>query len=208
MLYTVNPSQGLHINISHPLMDRKNFLYWWVIYEKIILKLMPKDRRKSEFAQPLTKFKHEMINTSLTDKYVAVRTHGGRLEVRLREGSMSFFDIYFWLLFCVIFLFKTITSSIEKHTGYINKFTPYKEDEKEVIKIGKSFSTIEEGLKSLMDFVEDDGVQKMILERYNTYNNEKIYFETSGKTIIEPPWKTMSEEKQKEIYNLKYNLPI
>ena len=36
-VYTVNDSQGLHINISHLDVDARRFLYWWRAFEPIIL---------------------------------------------------------------------------------------------------------------------------------------------------------------------------
>lgn len=191
IIYTVNKSQGLHINMSHPLMDKRKFLYWWVVYENIILKLLPLHRRKNiaEYSEPITGYKNEMLYQTLNYKFVSVRTHKDRFEVRIGEGSISFFDIYYWLMFCLIFLYRTIETSLEPHTEYLKAFDPteskeYFEDKP------KAFPTEEDGIRSLLDFIKDDGVQKMLLKRYNSYNDNKLEYITSGITILKPPWNT------------------
>ena len=54
-IYTSNTTQGLHVNISHPDMNTRNFIDWWMILEDEIISHLP-DYRQTEimnFAVPL-----------------------------------------------------------------------------------------------------------------------------------------------------------
>lgn len=190
IVYTTNESQGLHVNISHPKMNMKNFIDIWVHYEPAIIKCLPPYRRKNiiEFSIPLSSQKGNLYDLS-TAKYVSVRTEDDykqpekrRFEIRIGEGSIDFFQVYFWTVFCLIFLAMTIQ----------------KPDQ-----IGNRT------LVSLLDFIEDSDTQKMLLERYRKYKDPTdpdINYIPSKKRLLYPPWQTLSEKEQQEIVDMRYTL--
>jgi hypothetical protein len=185
VVYSVNDSQGLHINISYPNMDTEKFIKLWTIFEPVILNCVPEHRRNNEYCKALSEMDNPYYN-SCSDKYVSVRTHGEgglrRLEVRLQQGSMDFFEIYFWLLFCIyiLILSKTLQTIPEKIDIY-----------------------------TLLLLLEDDGLQRMIIERYNRYKDKSlksVTFRPSNKNLFIHPWNKWDDETQKVILEKRYTI--
>jgi hypothetical protein len=185
IIYSVNKSQGLHINMSHPNMDTEKFIKLWVAFEPVISNCVPESRRKNPYCKPLGK-SEDPYKLSCNQKYVSVRTHGEgklkRLEVRLQEGSMDFFEIYFWLLFCIYILILSMTlPSIPQNPD----------------------------IYTILNILEDDGLQRMIIERYNTYkdkNLKSIVFKPSNKNLFIHPWNKWDDETQKIILEKRFTI--
>jgi hypothetical protein len=195
IVYMSNRTQGLHINLSYPKMIHDSFLYTWVIYEPIIIQLLPSYRRKviDTWAVPIHKLGTDLyINR---DKLYSVRKGNDRLEVRIGEGSIDFFDVYFWNIFCITIF---AISVISKITNYYNYSTVF------------DYTTNEGKIKafySLLDLIQDTDIQKMLLDRYrknkeNTWPN--ITYTPSNINIVQHPWKNFTEQEQKMMYDLRY----
>lgn len=125
-IYEVNPSQGLHVNISHPHLNFETFINTWMIIEPYILRNLPEQRfkRLKGYALPLTypiedDFEINRVGATpyqraLQNKNMAVAIRGydtpdARLEVRIYQGTMDLQEIVDWTGFCV---FITATSMI------------------------------------------------------------------------------------------------
>jgi hypothetical protein len=200
-VYTTNKSQGLHINISHPqLVNTDNalkFIEFWKVFEPIILQILPEYRKGQikDYAIPLNlsckkelniEEKQDIQDIESFEKYKAIRKHkigepDCRFEVRIYQGSMDYFEIYYWNLFCIIFVNISLIEEIEE--------IPTDQNNIKLFKI-------------LLDLVVDDGVQRFLLDKYRT-NKKKDWpnmnYIPSNKFLFKRPWK-FTEEKQKFIF--------
>lgn len=117
LVYTVNETQGLHINLSHkntPMTVYTNkFLKLIYIMEPILINMIPDDRRfmlDDEDHLRYTSF--ENINLqALTEKNPIIKIHKNRLEFRLFEGTMIYKDIYYTTMFSILLLGASIALS-------------------------------------------------------------------------------------------------
>lgn len=112
IVYSVNETQGLHTNISHPKMSAEKFLDLWGYYEPVLLQIVGDDRRISmwEMAVPISStvqlFGRD-FETITQNKFLSVGVKKGknaRLEVRIHAGSMDYITVTRWLMFCMLFL--------------------------------------------------------------------------------------------------------
>lgn len=116
IVYNMNDSQGLHVNLSHDRMS-ENFPRLWAYWEPIILQMIPKYRRSTKFAIPV----HDRITTDaknvnelITEKYGSLHYHSptdfyyDRYEVRLYPGTMEIDHIVYWTILCMIIMEKSI----------------------------------------------------------------------------------------------------
>jgi hypothetical protein len=194
IVYTSNRTQGLHINLSHPNMNKNGFLNLWASYEPIIIQLLPLYRRLAIdiYAAPISNLDKKLYLNN--GKFFSVRKGEDRMEVRIGEGSIDFFDVYFWNLFCIILF----AISIVKESNLLDYKTIF------------DYSTNEGKIKafhSLLDIIQDDGIQRMLLERYRKNKERKwpnITYTPSKINLIQHPWKIIPEHTQKMIYDLRY----
>jgi hypothetical protein len=208
-VYTSNTTQGLHINISHKkinsLRSIEKFVGWWKTFEPIVLQILPQYRRVegTSYAVPLThdsvqhtptmelltdpRSKHFAINLQNVPSRVSDSTQPNktRLEVRIYQGSMDIYEIYYWAMFCIIFLNMSIV---------IDTRPPEFSEQN----IGKLF-------KLLLKLVVDDGTQRFLLQKYriNKLSNwPTVNYSPSNTHLFRNPWKHLNErlvfDKQNE----------
>jgi hypothetical protein len=155
IIYSNTDTQGLHINVSHPKMDKNNFLKLWAYFEPVIFNLLSDDRKYvvKNFIL-LSSIKEDELFEKSKQKFSTVRNHPDRLEIRIQEGTIEYTEIYEWTLFCLIFLSVSV----------INPNIEYK-------------NNIDDRFEQLLEIIVDDTVQKMLLNKYGI--NKK----TSGMSI-------------------------
>lgn len=105
-IYTVNDTQGLHVNISHPQMNISRFVKWWLLLEEEIISHLPEYRQESimDFAVPLGMM-GDRVEELIRDKYGALSTRNpDRIEIRLFQGTMNLDEIQAWTFFCLYLL--------------------------------------------------------------------------------------------------------
>ena len=101
-IYTSNTTQGLHVNISHPDMNTKNFIDWWMILEDEIISHLPDYRQVEimDFAVPLKMLGN--VYDMIREKYAAISIRNpDRIEVRVYGGTMNLKEIKSWTIFCL-----------------------------------------------------------------------------------------------------------
>lgn len=121
MVYSVNETQGLHVNISHPNMDRNSFLNLWSYFEPIILQILSADRRENIWYMAVPVSSTVQIfgsdyDTITQNKFLSVGVKKGnspRLEVRIQAGSMDYISVTRWLMFCMWFLCLSVVKKYE-----------------------------------------------------------------------------------------------
>ena len=105
-IYTVNDTQGLHVNISHPQMNITRFVKWWLLLEDEIISHLPEHRQATimDFAVPLGMM-GDRVEELIRDKYGALSTRNpDRIEIRLFQGTMNLDEIREWTFFCLYLL--------------------------------------------------------------------------------------------------------
>lgn len=202
IVYTVNDSQGLHINISHPDMNPENFLRWWTAFEPVIIQTLPLSRRNKlyTYARPISDV-YKIGEEKIPDigKNIAINFHKNRdkitrMEIRIGQGTVDFWEAYYWLMLCILFL--VITINLKNESLDISYIKHIRENPKIMV-------------KELLGLISDDSIQRMIINRYNLNKDEnwpEIYYKPSNKHIIPRPWITLSEQEQRDIYDLRHKM--
>ena len=139
-VYEMNDTQGMHINLSHPLAIQNPllFLRFWWYFEPIILTFLPKQRHEaiSVMARPLRKiFKTlEILEYNWQEyyadgisKFSAVAIKKDRIEIRVIDSNLIPNNILMWLKFLTRLLFVSLTKelSLEDEPSFSNLFLTY-----------------------------------------------------------------------------------
>ena len=129
-LYEVHESQGLHVNISHPLQNKHKFLQFWWYFEPLLMLFVDENRRNSEYAVPLRKLfptfediddwkkLYENPKNEKMKKYCAVSVKEDRFEIRFINSDISSEHVMLWVIFLIEFLIVTITKDLFIHDSY------------------------------------------------------------------------------------------
>lgn len=129
-LYEVHESQGLHVNISHPLQNKRKFLQFWWYFEPLLMLFVEEKRRNSEYAVPLRKLfttfedidkwqeLYENPKNEKMKKYCAVSVKEDRFEIRFINSNISSEHVMLWVVFLIEFLNVTITKDLFINDSY------------------------------------------------------------------------------------------
>ena len=159
-IYESNNSQGIHINLSHPKQDTKNFLQFWWYFEPLLLRFLSFERQQKieKYAKPLRKIfktfndikKSYKKYYKLTDsKYSAINVKKDRLEIRIIDASMDCEFIMNWLKLCMGILKSSISNEIEDIDDFDIKIM----------------------FKKLFLYIKDNELKKYFKMLYNKYND-------------------------------------
>jgi len=138
-LYESNQSQGMHINVGHPLVitdeGKEKFLKLWWYFEPLIFYFIPEYRRNSRYAKALRKtFRSlEMLVKTWRNiyadpdepegKYNAICVKSNRIEFRIVPSGMGREHILNWLNFCVLLINASIDKPIPCETlDFVKQF--------------------------------------------------------------------------------------
>lgn len=118
LVYTVNDSQGLHINVSYPKLDLPQYMMKFIkiiyIMEPILINMITDDRRDLLLGT-LRETPFKDINMELLfKKHAIIKIHKERLEVRVFGGTMVYDEIYYTTLFTILLLGAAILTPDEK----------------------------------------------------------------------------------------------
>lgn len=157
MVLLVNDTQGLHINLSHPQMNDRNFLILWSIYEPLILQMLPERRRKQneEYARPVkTDFK-----SPYQYKYTAVSVKHNRIEIRIQESILNPNKLILW----IIMMMQLLAQSVH-----------YAEQLSRVRYIDQNYANPQEFNRKVGDFTTKVLVDKILIKYFmDEYNRNK-----------------------------------
>lgn len=131
LVYTVNDTQGLHINLSHKNTPMKQYMSKFLkliyIMEPILINMIPDDRRfmldPEEYLR-YTSFENIDLQ-ALTEKNPIIKIHKNRLEFRIFDGTMVYHEIYYTTMFSILLLGASIALS-EKQLDPLLKETDIK----------------------------------------------------------------------------------
>jgi hypothetical protein len=124
LVYEMNTSQGMHINISHPRQDPLKFLRFWWYFEPVILSFLPKERLDAvtHMARPLRRIFKTMealednAGTYYRDgssKFSAVSIKKDRFEIRVVDSNLIPQNIFMWLRLLTKLLYVSITEELD-----------------------------------------------------------------------------------------------
>ena len=153
LIYTINDSQGLHVNVSNPNMNideyTGKFIKMLYIMEPIILNMITEDRRNL-VDNTLRETSFDDIDIeSLYKKHSIVKIHKDRLEIRIFDGTMVYDEIYFTTLFCVLLLGASILATHDKLDSLLH------------------ITNIHELFKQLESFIGDNKTINYVIDMYN-----------------------------------------
>jgi len=117
LVYTINNTQGLHINLSHTSINMvdysQKFIKILYIIEPILLNMIPEDRR--DMIDDYKKLRYKPFDKldlqSLSEKNPIVKIHTNRIELRLFDGTMIYDEIYYTTMLSILLLGASIVIS-------------------------------------------------------------------------------------------------
>ena len=124
LVYEMNTSQGMHINISHPRQDPLKFLRFWWYFEPVILSFLPIERLDAVtyMARPLRRiFKTlealeenaHIYYAEKSSKFSAVSIKKDRFEIRVVDSNLVPENIFMWLKLLCRLLYVSITQELD-----------------------------------------------------------------------------------------------
>ena len=168
LIYTVNDTQGLHVNLSYNLDTnvnyKNNFAKLWYIFEPVVLNMITENRRDiNEEWEIQSKLKFSEIDYKLNtnifnSKNTNLKIHSDRLELRVFDGTMDVDEILNNVRFSILLLSASIT--IQKS---------------EIARLSK-IHDIELLILEMFDLIKDINIIKFCIQRLirNKKNNVKI----------------------------------
>ena len=161
-VYEINKTQGLHINLSHPLQNSLTFLQWFWYFEPVIIKFLPIYRQSKIFeqAKPLRmifptfkdieKDYRQYYSNAQLSKYSAVSIKPSRFEVRIIDPGIEYIHLINWTNFLVELLWCSIT--------------------KELKLISIDTDSISILFNELFDYIKNDELKEYFRSIYEKYN--------------------------------------
>lgn len=175
LVYTVNESQGLHINLSHkdtPMTQYiTKFLKLIYIMEPILINMIPEDRRfmlDPEEHLRYTSFENIDLQ-ALTEKNPIIKIHKNRLEFRIFDGTMIYHEIYYTTMFSILLLGSSIILSEDQLNPLL------KETDIKIL------------FENLESFIGDTQTINFVIDKYNknkTQDTPKIQKSQKQQTVF------------------------
>lgn len=183
IVYTVNDTQGLHINLSHqtiPMSKYTNkFLKLIYIIEPILINMIPEERRYMIDDEERLRYKSfESIDiNSLKGKHPIIKIHKNRFEVRVFDGTMIYQEIYYTTMFSILLIGASITLSEDQLNSLLEE------------------TDIKILFEKLESFILDTETINFVIDKYNknkTGNNPQIQKSQKQQTVF--PFLKISDE--------------
>ena len=154
LVYTVNDSQGLHVNVSYPKMGmgeyESKFLKMLYIIEPILVNMITEERRDLLLGTLRETSFADIDMESVHGKHSIMKIHKDRLELRVFGGTMVYNEIYLLTLFSVLLLGASILTSDEKLDSLLE------------------VTDIQELFDELASFIVDNKTVNFVVKQYNT----------------------------------------